>query len=336
MNFFTENFKYENGASISGLTGELNIFYLLNLLKVSKKNILVVTSSLYEANKISNSLATYTSDYSIFPMDDFLSSMIVASSPELKFTRLETIDKISEKKQIVITNLMGYLKYLPSKESKSNILIKKNDVIKRDELVNSLVSLGYHRETLVTTTGEYAVRGFIVDVFLINESHPIRIEFDGNVIESIRYFSEDSQMSLKETDELLLKPVDEVLNGEFNSLLDYLGDTIVVFVDKNQIDASFLKLTEDIFQYKTNENINENLMFSLNEIKPKEFINLDTFEKSDKGFTYSSKELINYKEDMNRLKEDYLLWTSSGKKVFFCLTKEHEIKIIKDLLPDAI
>ncbi|MEG1288394.1 MAG: transcription-repair coupling factor [Bacilli bacterium] len=336
MNFFTENFKYENGASISGLTGELNIFYLLNLLKVSKKNILVVTSSLYEANKISNSLATYTSDYSIFPMDDFLSSMIVASSPELKFTRLETIDKISDKKQIVITNLMGYLKYLPSKESKSNILIKKNDVIKRDELVNSLVSLGYHRETLVTTTGEYAVRGFIVDVFLINESHPIRIEFDGNVIESIRYFSEDSQMSLKETDELLLKPVDEVLNGEFNSLLDYLGDTIVVFVDKNQIDASFLKLTEDIFQYKTNENINENLMFSLNEIKPKEFINLDTFEKSDKGFTYSSKELINYKEDMNRLKEDYLLWTSSGKKVFFCLTKEREIKIIKDLLPEAV
>ncbi|MDE6284394.1 MAG: hypothetical protein K2M17_01455, partial [Bacilli bacterium] len=208
MDFLKDLFKYEDDTEISGLTEELCNLYFLKLYEQKKQNILIVANSLYEANRIYNGITTYTEDVSIFPMDDFLSSMIVAESPELKFKRLETLDKfINKEKGIVITNLMGYLKHLPSKNVNNAIIINKNQEIKRESLAQNLNDLGYKKESLVTQTGEYAIRGFIVDVFPMNEEHPIRIEFDSNNIESIRYFDEDSQMSLNAIENIKIQAI---------------------------------------------------------------------------------------------------------------------------------
>ena len=148
MNFLDEYFKYEIGTEISGLTHELNVFYVQKLCEKYDRNIIVLTSSLFEANKIYDSLVKIHDNTLLFPMDDFLSSMIVASSPELKYKRLETLDKLkSDKKYIIVTNLMGYLKYLPSANIKNYIDIKQNDVIKRDILAEEINKLGYHRES---------------------------------------------------------------------------------------------------------------------------------------------------------------------------------------------
>ena len=94
MNFLDEYFKYEIGTEISGLTHELNVFYVQKLCEKYDRNIIVLTSSLFEANKIYDSLVKIHDNTLLFPMDDFLSSMIVASSPELKYKRLETLDKL--------------------------------------------------------------------------------------------------------------------------------------------------------------------------------------------------------------------------------------------------
>ena len=189
MDFLDNYFKYEIGTEISGLTEQLNVFYLLKLYEKYEQNIIVLTSSLYEANKIYNMLSNYLENTLLFPMDDFLSSMIVASSPELKYKRLETLDKLkSGGNSVIVTNLMGYLKFLTEKSVDNSLVISTESNIRRDDLVNKLIDLGYHTESLVTMSGEIAVRGFIVDIYPIDEVHPIRIEFDGNVIESIKYF----------------------------------------------------------------------------------------------------------------------------------------------------
>ena len=52
MNFLDEYFKYDLGTVTSGLTHELGVFYILKLQEKLKRNIIVLTSSLYEANKI--------------------------------------------------------------------------------------------------------------------------------------------------------------------------------------------------------------------------------------------------------------------------------------------
>ena len=208
MDFLNQYFKYENGLTVTGLTRELNIFYVLNKFYTDDNNILILTNSLYEANTYYDLLMNYAKeDVCLFPMDDFITSVAVAISPDLKVKRLETLSRISSgKKCIVVTNLMGYLRFLPDKNNTLNLeyTLDKNNIIKRDEILDLLDKYGYIRESLVTTTGEYAVRGYIIDLFIIDEEHPIRIEFFGDEVDSIRYFDENTQLSIKEISSIVI------------------------------------------------------------------------------------------------------------------------------------
>ena len=231
-------FEYKNHATVCGLTNELNILYYYHYYLSHDDNVLVLTHTLYEANKIFQKLKTYTDDVCLFPMDDFLASVALAISPDLKVRRLETLEQIKlGKKKIVVTNLMGYLRYLPSLSSgdKFNIRLEKNENINRTELLEKLDFLGYHRDSLVSMTGEYAVRGFIIDIFPIEAEHPIRIEFFGDDIESIRYFSEDTQLSINEVDSITILPFEEVDTDAKSSLVEYLKKPMVFLVDEQQI-----------------------------------------------------------------------------------------------------
>ncbi len=334
MKFLDEYFKYEIGTEISGLTSELNIFYILKLCEKYDRNIIVLTSSLFEANKIFDSLYKIHENTLLFPMDDFLSSMIIASSPELKYKRLETLDKLKEnKKYVIVTNLMGYLKYLPNKGIKNYLELNIGQEIKRDELISSLSFLGYHRESLVTMSGEYAVRGFIVDMFPIDYDHPIRIEFDGNKIDNIKYFNENSQMSMNLVKSLKIKAIDEMISNDKSSLYEYANEPLVVYVDKSQIDASYTHLYDDIVEYKESNNINEDLMFTMDDIKDKDRIYVNLFSTS--GINLKAESIINYKENFEKLQNDYDKWIREGKDVYFYLSRLEEKKKILKLIPSA-
>ena len=334
MKFLDKYFKYEIGTEISGLTSELNIFYILKLCEKYDRNIIVLTSSLFEANKIFDSLYKIHENTLLFPMDDFLSSMIIASSPELKYKRLETLDKLKEnKKYVIVTNLMGYLKYLPNKGIKNYLELNIGQEIKRDELISSLSFLGYHRESLVTMSGEYAVRGFIVDMFPIDYDHPIRIEFDGNKVDNIKYFNENSQMSMNLVKSLKIKAIDEMISNDKSSLYEYANEPLVVYVDKSQIDASYTHLYDDIVEYKESNNINEDLMFTMDDIKDKDRIYVNLF--STGGINLKAESIINYKENFEKLQNDYDKWIREGKDVYFYLSRLEEKKKILKLIPSA-
>ena len=333
MEFLDKYFSYDIGSEVSGLTSELNIFYLQRLFEKHNRNIIVLTSSLYEANKIYNDLSNIVDNTCFFPMDDFLTSMIIAASPELKYKRLETLDKLKgDELQIVVTNLMGYLKFLPKMGTKNFIEINVGDNIRRDDLVKRLSELGYKTDSLVTASGEMAVRGFIVDIYPIEERHPIRVEFDGNVIESIRYFDENNQLSFGNLNNIKIKAIEEVATDEVSSLFDYANNPLVVYIDKEQIDASYKKLLEYILEYNTKNNLNDKLMYELDDIKDfdKIFVNL-----INSGQEIQAKSIINYNSNFEKLVEDYNIWKKQKKEVYFYLSNDQEIKTIKSYLPDA-
>ena len=221
MNFLGEIFKYENHARVCGLTSELQAQYYYHYFKQNDDNILIVTNSLYDSNKIYQKLKTYTDDVCLFPMDDFLSSVALAISPDLKVNRLETLEYLkNHDKTIVVTNLMGYLRFLPSYEKSQNLKVslKKGLTIDRDKIVNELEEYGYVRTSLVTSTGEYALRGFIIDIFPIEADHPIRIELFGEEVEAIRVFNEETQLSINEISKIDILPIQELNIDEHSSL----------------------------------------------------------------------------------------------------------------------
>jgi transcription-repair coupling factor (superfamily II helicase) len=80
-----------------------------------------------------------------------------------------------------------------------------------DGLVSSLVATGYESATLVSRVGEFSRRGGIVDFFSPLHEHPVRMEFFGDAIESMRAFDAETQRSIGEIQEAVVLPVRELI-----------------------------------------------------------------------------------------------------------------------------
>ena len=335
MDFLNNYFKYQNESEIVGLTSELNIFCILNYFKTTNKSILILTNTLYEANKYFDAISTYTDDCLLFPMDDFVASVALAISPELKIKRLETINILKENNhKIVVTNLMGILRYLPDYRAASKLEFKLQTgmAINRDKILEVLDSFGYKRDTLVTSTGEYAVRGYVIDLFLIEQEHPVRIEFFGNEIESIRFFDENTQMSIKEVKEITCLPYQEITTTTKSSILDYLDTPTVFEIDKEGIDLEYEKLSEEILAYKKENNIDKDLMFKLENITFKNVLYLNKFVNNrNEAIVYQSNTLDNFNSNFQLLREFVSKKLNDKKTVIFCLSRKAEIDFIKEM-----
>jgi len=362
MNNFFDNLVEiikEKNICLTGMTDEFFCVYLSKLFKEEKRNILLVTSTLYEANKLVNSLNNYTDKHLLFPMDDFLTSESIAISPDLKITRLDTLNQLLENEtHIVVTHLNGLLRYLPTKElfKQKRILLKKDEEYEREGLIKKLINLGYKKETIVNKTGEIGIRGFVIDIFPIGEENPIRIEYFGDTIDSIRYFDETTQKTIKEIKKIEIKPYTEFLleediekeesqknlpiyNKEISNIINYLEEPIIVFKDYSQIETNADSLRNQIFEYKTNKDIDYeyNYMFDFAEIIYDESIhyntinNLDSVIKKSNTFNYEVHQIRKFNENIEAINDYLKKQIYINKTIIICL-KKHQIKTFTNYL----
>jgi transcription-repair coupling factor (superfamily II helicase) len=96
------------------------------------------------------------------------------------------------------------------------------DEVPLDDLAAHLESVGYERRDPVEMVGEYSIRGGILDVFSPEQTQPVRIEFFGDEIESIRRYDPESQRSIHKLNECVLQPLTEFQRSR--ALLQELGD----------------------------------------------------------------------------------------------------------------
>ena len=307
-------FETKLNYNIIGLTNELKSIYIFNSFCRYQRPILVVTSTTFEANNFYQSLNNYDSNTLFFPMDDFLTSEAIAISPEFKTTRLETLNQLNQNKNhIVVTSLMGYLRYLPSKKEylDQQIILEIGKTYNSEELFKKLIDIGYERETIVNKTGEVAKRGYVIDIFLIQEENPVRIEFWGDTIESIKYFDVNSQRTIKELKDLKITPNQEIANNH-QSILNYLENPIVVFIDYNNLLNNYELLLEEIENYNQSKQIEKKYMFNLDEILYNDAIYFSSFDnqviKIKDKIKYESKEIDYFptsKENINHVLKSY-------------------------------
>ena len=341
-----EFLKNIDADKIYGLTMELKGLFLYKKYKKENKSILCITSSIYEANRLYQTILNYTEKVSFFPMDDFLTSEALAISPEFKFTRLETLNDILKEKRIVVTNLTGYLRFMPNPNDYKNSVcnLETNRSFDMNELINKLYNIGYTRESLVNKTGEMAIRGYILDIFPINYNNPVRIEFFGDEIDRINEFSVDTQISTKTINSIKIFPSTEFIVGrkiEENlkqreiinyikpySILDYMNNPICVFDNISALKSNYELLNDEMLEYKQINSINKSIKF-MNEFKePKgsiEFVEFDSKRNSNNIVKYSSYELSNFigtREDiLNQLKK----YIKTGRTVIICLSDINKI-----------
>ena len=333
---FNNLFKDFNYKNVTGLNNELKTIYTYNKFISDNKPILLVASTLYKANSLYKSLRTYTDDVLLFPMDNFLTSEALAASPELENDRLDTINElIKNNKKIVVTNLMGMLRYLPSRSNyKKNIINLKvgNDYDIKD-LKDKLIEIGYTRETIVTKTGEVAIRGFVVDIFPLDSDKPIRLEFFGDTIESIREFDIDTQLTINKINEVSILPMSERLDGSYESIIDYLDNNLIIYSEYSEIESEYNDILKEIKEYNESLGINKDYMHKLEDINVKSTLNLQKYDNviEDKDnisyISYDIEVFPNSLDEINNVLNKYL---KNKKTVVICLKNQYQINKITD------
>ncbi len=360
MNIFDNMFNIsdEYNYSVSGLTKELNALYIYDTFIKKNKGILIIVNSVYEGNDLLNRLSNYTDKVLFFPMDDFITSEAIAISPEFKSERINTINKlIYDDKYIVITNLMGILRYLPSKEvwKKKIISLKKDNDINREKLLNDLYELGYEKETIVTETGKFGIRGYVIDVFPIGMDNPIRVELWGDTIDSIKIFDIDTQLTIKDIDSIEIYPYSEFLidndsseevirkqkylkyySKNISNISDYMNEFICFWYDYNQIMVSYKLLMETIMDYDNNNksSIKTDYMFDIRDIRLDNEIYLMGLDnilndvKVNGKEDYVSYNIENFEGNLELFKKELEKYLVKKKTVILCIENKSTAKNI--------
>ena len=346
-------------SNITGLNNELKALFIYNKYKRIEKSILFVVSSLYEANMFYQMISNYTNDVVFFPMDDFLTSEALAQSPELKVTRLETLNTLLSKNKIIVTNLMGFLRFLPSKKIYMNNILRLevNQDFNIKELVNKLYSLGYTRETIITKTGDIAVRGFIIDIFPLGYNSPVRIEFWGDTIDSIREFDIDSQLTTNNLKDIEINPNTEfIVNKNIDisldcikhreiinyikpaSILDYISDGEVIFNDYNSIISNLNLLIDEMNEYSVNNGLDFKTRY-MNDFNTNIGHNITYLNSFDNrvdnikdNYNYKVKELVNFVGNSESINTRLNSYIKDKYTVIICLSTRYKVnKLISDL-----
>ena len=181
--------------------------------------------------------------------------------------QIETLRALARKESVaVVTHPLALLEKLPSPQSYSDrvIEIAVKAEVSFEKFLNDLGALGFEKKDFVEGYGDFALRGGIVDVFPYVGQNPIRLEFWGNTVESIREFDVLSQRSIKELQAVQIVP--DLLSSKegaseesrASSLFDYLSEGAILLLDdpefiKREIEEARSSFDGDVFTWNSIE-----------------------------------------------------------------------------------
>lgn len=148
--------------------------------------------------------------------------------------RSEVLEKIQNSGRcVIVTSSDAIVDKLISSSSftEASITLLKGQEISPADLRKDLTDQGYNSVKFVDEPGDFAIRGGIFDVFPFSGSYPVRIEFFGDEIDSLREFDPDSQRSVAFLSETRLVPNATFgTNGPKESIFSYLPDNSLLFL----------------------------------------------------------------------------------------------------------
>lgn len=209
------------------------------------------------------------------PYDD---QQITDSS--LVVQRSEVLENIrTNSKSVLVTSAPAIFEKIVAPEvfTQASVSISTGDTVEIDSLKEQLVDQEYEPVKFVNQPGEFAHRGGILDVFPYSGEYPIRLEFFGDEVDSIREFDPDSQRSISFLNAARFVPdASSLSKGEKQGLLSYFDeDTIFVLHNRSLITADI----EERFEHATEK---FNKLDSHDEVlSPEElYVNPKNFAKS--------------------------------------------------------
>jgi len=169
--------------------------------------------------RMAAALAFFHGDLEVLtlPAWDCLPYDRVSPNAEIASRRIDALTRLADAKgdrpRIVLTTVNALVQCVPPRKlfEGRSLVLGVGGRIPRDRLISHLQQNGYQRSETVREAGEFAVRGGILDVFPTGSPDPVRLDFFGDTLESIRRFDALSQRSTGTLPQLSIKPVSEVL-----------------------------------------------------------------------------------------------------------------------------
>lgn len=295
--------KLNNREGRLVINNTLACSYLVSGVFLKKqKNILLVASSMYNAQILYEQIASLVGEDNclLFPVDEIYHQTNYSYSKEMLSQRLYVMDKcLDNKKRILISHVEGVTRFLPNPElyKLNTLFLEKNKSYNLNNLVNSLINMGFTRVNKIDQSLQFALRGDILDIFPINLDKPIRIEFFDDEIESIRYFEIESQTSIEEIDNIKIFPATDLLIEDFNYGKENILNKLNIDLKRLKIEEReklINKVNEDLINME-NGSFDENY-YSYFHYFQKEIFNIVSFFKSDLTLIYQKEEVDKYIE----------------------------------------
>jgi transcription-repair coupling factor (superfamily II helicase) len=233
-----ESFKQQNRPFLVILTDKEEAAYYLNDLenlinsgKKQKENVLFYPGSYRRPYQIEE-----TDNANVLLRAEVLNHINSRKKPALIVTYPDALfEKVVTRKEL----------------DKSTLKVTVNDKLSLDFVNEMLFEYKFKRVDFVTEPGEFSVRGGIIDVFSFSHDAPYRIEFFGDVVDSIRTFDVETQLSTGQQKKISVMPnvEDKHLQETRESFLNYISEDTVVFTQSlkqlaTRIDTNFVKAKE--------------------------------------------------------------------------------------------
>jgi len=218
---------------VTGLSGSARSFFFAQFLSDLDRPSLVILPEKKEAERLFRELQFFMSnkggqlgdhELRLYEFSPYDMSPLTGLSPhrEVVTKRLQALYAlISYKNPVIITSLQAlHFRVLPKNALVGSLeYLEVGEEVERDSLLRILQATGYTRASLVEEEGDFSVRGGVIDVFSTLYPLPVRLEFWGDRLESMRQFDPLSQRSKDALNEMILLPASEIIMESLPDLL---------------------------------------------------------------------------------------------------------------------
>ncbi len=225
-----------------------------------------------------------------------------------------------------LNNRLDFLIFLPSSltakfdinflQEKVILKVDGNFSIPIEELSKILVDFGYEKVDYVTSVGQFAVRGDVVDLFVNGQDYPFRIEFFDEEIEKILKFDFSTMKTQQFVEEVEISPI-FLKNGK-NTVFDLCKNIIIDEPIKIENECKILKKSREELSWDS-----EGQFLDFDDVDLKKYTVFSNTNDSD--FENKTVGQKNYITDFMSLKKDIIMYADGHINVFLFAGEYHEI-----------
>jgi len=214
--------------AVTGLSGSSSSFLIKAVSENTVKPILIVTKDTLSANDLYDDLSGLIGLDNVghFPARQILPYDFKAPQGEIMGQRISTLAGLLDKSlTVVVCPIRSLLEPTITKEqlASNRIHIETGKETDLDDLVEQLITMGFRRVPIVEEVGDFAVRGGLIDFFSPGSEAPVRVEFFGDEVDTIRLFNVADQRTIKKINKISLLPKREIPITQ-ESLEEYLNN----------------------------------------------------------------------------------------------------------------